>query len=162
MKFHNGGELVLSRQALTELMSAVLETGKPFRFQARGWSMSPFIKDSDVISITSIGENEPRMGEIVAFKRPGSGEVVVHRLIGTSGSDWIIQGDNTPDQEFEKIPPENILGLVTRVQRNGKDTWFGAGPERYPIAWLSRSRLLGPFLKRARSIKAHRFTGKNR
>jgi len=153
LKFDQNNELVLSRRALTEIMTAVLETGKPFRFQARGWSMSPFIKDSDVISISSLGDRKPELGEIVAFTRPGSGEVVVHRLIGKRGNDWLIQGDNTPHIDFELVPEKNILGRVARVQRNGKDRWSGLGPERYLIAWLSRSRTLGMILQQARILK---------
>ena len=36
---------------VAELMTAVLTRGVPFRFQASGVSMSPFIHDNDVITI---------------------------------------------------------------------------------------------------------------
>ena len=46
------GGLSLSGEALIELMRAVLARGLPFRFAARGFSMAPFIRDGDVISVS--------------------------------------------------------------------------------------------------------------
>ena len=43
-----------------------------------------------------------------------------------------------------RIPRENLLGRVTRVERNGKAVWLGLGPERTLIAWLSRRGWLIP------------------
>ena len=50
-----GGELQLSGRALAGLMKNVLARDLPFRFRARGWSMSPFIRDLDVITVKPIG-----------------------------------------------------------------------------------------------------------
>ena len=43
--------LSLSGYVLIELMKAVLEKNVPFRFRGKGFSMSPFIRDGDVITI---------------------------------------------------------------------------------------------------------------
>jgi signal peptidase I len=149
--FH-GDELLLSRKVIIDLMAEILSKGKDFRFRARGWSMTPFIKDGDIISISPIGNNKPKTGEIVAFNRPEVSGLVVHRLIGTSQDMWMIQGDNTPEEKMEFVPEDRILGRVTRVQREGKDVWSGIGPERYLIALLSRLNLLGPMLFQARNF----------
>lgn len=137
-------ELPLSGHALLELMRAVLIKDLPFRFCARGWSMAPFIRDGDVITVAPLQHSLPRVGEVVAFVRPGVEKLIVHRLIARRGAVVFIQGDNGLEIPEEIIPQENLLGTVTRIERNGHNIWMGLGPERYVIAWLSRTRLLIP------------------
>lgn len=138
----SGGELSLSGEALLELMRAVLARSVPFRFRARGWSMDPFIRDGDVITISPLRGVLPRVGEVVAFAWSGTPSVVVHRVVGRRGTGSLIRGDGVPEYADGIIPPQNVLGRVTRVERNGHDIWLGLGPERIVIAWLSRFGLL--------------------
>ena len=135
-------ELPLSGTALLELMRAVLAKGLPFRFCARGWSMAPFIRNGDVITISSLQHSQPRIGEIIAFVRPENEKLVVHRVIARHSTHAIFQGDNDLEYPEEVIPQENLLGKVTKIERNGHKVWMGLGPERYMIAWLSRMKLL--------------------
>jgi hypothetical protein len=137
-------ELPLSGPALLELMRAVLVRGLPFRFRARGWSMAPFIRDGDVITVSPFRRARPGIGEVVAFTRPGTENVVVHRVLSRRGPAAFIQGDSVPGCGDGLIPAENLLGRVTRIERNGQEVWLGLGPERYAIAWLSRTRRLIP------------------
>lgn len=137
-------ELPLSGPALLELMRAVLARGKPFRFCARGWSMAPFIQDGDVITVSPFQRGQPAVGEIVAFVRPGEGTLVVHRIVQRRGLALFIQGDSVPEYADGLVPLENLLGRVTRIEREGRRVWLGLGPERSVIAWLSRARLLVP------------------
>jgi len=138
-------ELPLSGPALLVLLKAVLARGVPFRFCARGWSMAPFIRDGDVITISPLRHTLPGLGEVVAFARPGSGSLVVHRVVARRGAGVLIQGDSAPEHPDGLVLPENLLGRVIRVERGGRDVWLGLGPERYAIAWLSRTRRLKPF-----------------
>ena len=137
-------ELPLSGLALLELMRAVLAKGVPFRFCARGWSMAPFILDGDVITVSPLRQAKPRLGEVVAYVRPGTGNLVVHRVIARRAGAAIIQGDNRLENNDEVIGLENILGRITNVERNEQPVWIGLGPERIFIAWLSREKLLIP------------------
>jgi Peptidase S24-like len=137
-------ELPLSGLALLELMRAVLTRDLPFRFCARGWSMAPFIRDGDVITVAPLQHSLPGVGEVVAFVRPGAEKLVVHRVVARGAAFAFIQGDNGLEYPEEIIPQENLLGTVTRIERNGHNVWMGLGPERYVIAWLSRARLLTP------------------
>jgi hypothetical protein len=136
--------LRLSGQALLGLMREVLARGLPFRFRARGWSMTPFIRDGDVITISPFRNRVPGVGEVVAFIRPAAGNVVVHRVVARHGTASLIQGDSASGYADGIIPAENLVGRVTRVERNGRNVWLGLGPERTVIAWLSRARLLIP------------------
>ena len=137
-------ELPLSGQALLDLTRAVLARGKPIRFRARGWSMAPFIRDGDVITVAPLLQARPGIGEVVAFVRPEDFNLVVHRVVVRRGASVLIQGDNGQDETDGIIPQENLLGRVAQIERNGHPVRLGLGPERFVIAWLSRTRLLVP------------------
>lgn len=138
-------EFTLSGTALVDLAQAVLEKGKSFRFRARGMSMRPFIKDGDVITISPLSGSKPRLGDIAVFIRPQTGKIVIHRVVRKSGGSFLIKGDNV-SQTDGFISLENILGRVTRIERNGRRLNIGMGPERLIIAFLTRSNLLYPLL----------------
>jgi len=153
-----GGELQISGPSLVELLRAVLDKGVPFRFRAKGFSMNPFIKDGDVITIFPLQGSRPRLGDVVAFTHPSTGGIAVHRVVGKKGSYFSIRGDNLPGGN-ETVSYKNLLGFVRNLERNGKNVFFGLGPERRLIALSSRSsilpyllspiwRLIRPFFKR--------------
>lgn len=144
--FSNKGEdLSLSGPALVELLRAVLGKGMPFRFRAKGFSMSPFIKDGDVVTLSPMSAHSPRVGDVVAFLYPGSGKLAIHRVVEKKGGSSLIMGDNCPGPDG-MIPAKNILGCVRKVERDGKKVYLGLGPERFVIAFLTRRRLLFPLL----------------
>lgn len=117
-------EGTLSMPVLVGLLRAVLDKGKPFRFQATGGSMSPFVRDGDVITVSPLSDIPPRLGDVVAFIRPESGKLVVHRVVGKRDGSYLIKGDSAPDCA-DVIPRANILGRVTRVERDGKRVYLG-------------------------------------
>ncbi len=136
-----GGELPLSGDSLTELLRAVLAKGKPFRFRARGWSMSPFIKDGDVVTVSPLGGRRPRTGEIVAFLHPRTGKAAIHRVVRMRDGRFSVRGDNAfgPDGA---LSPDRILGAVTRVERGGRNVRGTGGPASLAVALLSRTGAL--------------------
>ena len=135
----------LSMPVLVELLRAVLERGQPFRFEAPGFSMSPFIQDSDAITVAPLSGAAPHLGDVVAFIRPETGKLVVHRVVGKQDGAFLIQGDNAEETDGP-VPAANVLGRVTRVERDGKRVYLGLGPERYLIALLSCWGLFRPLL----------------
>ena len=138
-------EISLSGPALVELLMAVLDKGMPFRFQAKGVSMTPFIKDEDVITVSPLSGAFPRRGDVVAFTHPGTGRLVIHRVVGKKGRHFLLKGDNVSRVE-NKVPEKNLLGFVTIVERNSKQVFLGLGPERFLIALLTRIGLLSHVL----------------
>jgi signal peptidase I len=140
-----GGELQLSGPDLIELLQAILDKGVPFRFRAKGFSMSPFIKDDDVITVSPLTDGSTHSGDIVAFIRSEMKKLVIHRVVGKQGEYFHIKGDNIPNTD-ELIPKANILGRVTKVERNGRKIYLGLGPEGFLIAFLTRKGLLFPLL----------------
>jgi len=136
-----GSELPLSATSLAVLLRAVLDKGKPFRFCARGYSMSPFVQDGDLVTVAPWSGDAPRMGDVVACLRPDTGTLVVHRVIGQVGDGYLIQGDNTHWADGV-VPRANLLGRVVRVERGGQPVRLGLGPERFVISLLNRMRFL--------------------
>jgi hypothetical protein len=147
----------LSGPALVELLQAIVSKGASFRFQAKGFSMSPFIKDGDVVTVSPVFRVSPGIGKVVAFKRPGTERLVIHRVIGKRKDVYLTKGDDNSAQD-EPVPKTDILGCVTTVERNGRRVSLGLGPERLLIAHLNRRgffplvirpmwSLLRPFLK---------------
>jgi hypothetical protein len=131
-------ELSLSGTSLTELMTSVLAKDRAFRFRAKGWSMSPFVKDGDVITVSPLRGREPRTGEIVAFLHPKSGHAAVHRVVRAAPGTFLLRGDNSEDAEGP-LSGERILGVITKVVRDGKRVKGVRGPWSPVIALLSRS-----------------------
>jgi len=137
-------ELSLSRTALANLLRAVLDKGVPFRFRATGFSMSPFIRNGDVLTVSPLS-GRPHLGDVVAFVKQETGRLAIHRVVGTGAGHCLIRGDNA-SRDDGYVPEANILGRITKVERNGKRNLLGLGPERYVIGVLARKGLLIPSL----------------
>jgi len=138
---------------LAQLLQAVLKKGALFRFRAKGFSMSPFIRDDDVVTVAPLSRNSTRLGDVVAFVSPYTERLTVHRIVGRKGNSYLTQGDRAPESDG-LISNIHILGRVTKVERNGKGVLLGLGPERSLIAFLARkgyfAHLLVPIWRRIR------------
>ncbi len=145
------GELCLSGDSLTQLLRAVMEKGKPFRFRAKGWSMAPFVRDGDVVTVTPLDGRRLKTGEIAAFLHPSTGKIAVHRIIHRKSGYVSLKGDNAFVVDG-RLPSDRIFGSVSRIERYGKNIRLGLGPGRLAIAVLSRSGWLTPGLFAARRI----------
>ena len=140
-----GRDLPLSGPALVQLLRAVLGKGVPVRFRAKGFSMSPFIKNEDVVTLSPLKDASPSVGDVIALVPQGTDKLCVHRVVGKKGDLWVTKGDNSSEAD-ESVPIESILGFATRVERDGKEVFLGLGPERFLIAFLGGRGLLLPLL----------------
>jgi len=140
-----GSDLPLSGRGLVDLLRAVLHKGVPVRFQAKGFSMAPFIKNNDVVTISPLQGTQPSLGDIIAFAHPETQGLCIHRIVRNKDGFFVTKGDNRSETE-ESVPIENILGSITRVERDGKKIFLGLGPERFLIAFLGWRGLLFPLL----------------
>ena len=52
---------------LLELSRDFLRKGKSVRFQAKGWSMRPFIRDGDFIVVSPIENSSIKTGDMVFY-----------------------------------------------------------------------------------------------
>jgi ribosomal protein S18 acetylase RimI-like enzyme len=152
-----GGELHLSNLGQLELIKGMMERGVPLRTMVRGFSMQPFIRDGDVVTISPLKGKEASPGDVVAFVQPESGRLAVHRVISRAHSGFLIRGDNCPHADGT-VSPENILGYVTRIERCGRDVRVGLGFSGILIAVLNG----GDYLMRIKRLYflPHRIVGR--
>ena len=138
-------ELKLSGGVLSDLMQDVLARGALFRFQAKGRSMSPFVKDQDILTLTTPNQKPPAVGDIAAVRRRDRNALIVHRIVKISQDGYLLKGDNQrkPDGVF---PNNDIIGIVSSIKRNKKKACFCSRPARLLIAVLSRTGILNSFL----------------
>ena len=143
----------LPNGAVRELMIPLLAAGQEFRFRARGASMSPFIRDGDVLTVSPLAIGEPRVADVVAVFDAEKAELIIHRVIDRRRSSWLIRGDNT-DEADGYFEADAILGKVRRVERQGLETHLPIGPFRFLIAALNRTQILRPALNLFRRARA--------
>lgn len=109
--------------------------------------MFPFIRDGDVISVTCHADGQPGIGDVIVFLQGADGRPIVHRLIDFRPGGYILKGDQYPlSQSDGVIPKTHLIGIVSKIERKGKEVRFGLGLERFGIAWLSRLGALTPLV----------------
>lgn len=143
--------LILKRGNFNSLARDIVAKGVPFRFKAEGYSMSPFIRHNDIVTIVPSFQVPIDTGDIVAFSQPGTDRLLVHRVIKKAGRGFLASGDNIAKHDG-LVLSEHIIGLVKKIERHGRHIHLGLGPEKYVIAFMSRNGLLYPFLKIVRNV----------
>jgi signal peptidase I len=63
-----------------------------------GTSMLPTFEEGDLVVVVSVPYGDLRIGDIIVYNPPCAitGESVIHRIIGFSGSGVVTKGDNNP------------------------------------------------------------------
>jgi len=138
---HGGGELPLSAGDLEILLRAVTERNVPFRFQARGFSMTPFIRDRDVLTAVPILLDDASVGDVAVFTHPESRKLTVHRIVARTSEGFLMKGDGSLESDGV-ISESKILARIVRIERKGYEESRGLGPGRGLLAVLSRYGLL--------------------
>ena len=128
------------------LLTAVCGKKSLFRFTARGSSMSPVIRDKDVLVITPPSEKRPCTGDVVALISPLSKKLVVHRIVGKRGNFFLIKGDNIHDCDGYYHKKE-IHGYVIKVIKPGGKVYAHPLFVNKVIAFFSRVRLFTFFCR---------------
>ncbi len=107
--------------ALVEISAEILRSGRAVRFQARGDSMSPLVRDGDVLTVHPADAGSIRLGDVVLFT-DGHGRPLVHRVIrkvaSPEGIRFTVQGDRVV-QPDGVIPAAQVYGRVTAIERAG-------------------------------------------
>ena len=108
--------LNLKREDFTFIAQEVLGRGRILRFKAKGGSMSPFIRNGDVVEVVPL-KGKINIGDVVLY-RSSYGNPVVHRVIYRNTESIITKGDSVsnPDQ---LILSKQVLGRVVTVEKNG-------------------------------------------
>jgi hypothetical protein len=128
-------DISVGRDELYELASAVLGRGASFSFVANGVSMLPFVHGGDRLTIAPCRAEELIRGEIAFYVGEGGG-LMAHRVLGRSrdGVTLLTRGDavwRVP----ERVPPSQVLGRVTRIQRGGRRRTLGLASRLTASVW---------------------------
>jgi hypothetical protein len=137
---------------LGELLRDILATGLCCRFRSKGHSMSPFVEDGDIVTVSPLRDACATFGRLVAFHCPRTGKLIIHRVIGTKGNQYLTKGDNASEPDC-LIPKKDVLGCVWQIERNGRRIYLGLGMERLAIGFLSRMGLLCSFVRSWRWVR---------
>ncbi|MFM6345856.1 MAG: S26 family signal peptidase, partial [Dolichospermum sp.] len=79
-----------------------------------GWSMSPVLKQGDVIGYSPSSGYE--LGDIIVFKYRS--QIVAHRLLSISNTQLIVKGDNYFKTD-DLIKPTDVIGVAKFLMRRG-------------------------------------------
>ena len=138
----------LPNEIIVDLMKAVFLQGSKFKFQAKGASMEPFIRDGDILTVVSINEVAPKIGKVVAYIDPQSRKMILHRIVAEDGSSFLIKGDNSASREDGWVAKAQLLGVVSSVEREEHEVRLGLKFGGRLIAFLSKNKLLTRIINR--------------
>jgi signal peptidase I len=125
------------RALLLQLVESCLEAGAEARFEAQGRSMLPLIRPGDLVRVRSTSEQGPKLGDVVAVLGMPAGGLLLHRVIRVRDGRLLLRGDNTTVDNGE-CSVDDVLAVVSGVERKGRPVRFGAGRWRTPVVWLVR------------------------
>ena len=138
--------MVTARRSVDELAMQVLRRDGHLRITARGSSMMPFIRDGDVVRITTTESTEVGVGDVVCYEKP-PGRLFLHRVIGRNGDGFVAKGDALAFTEL--VERAHVLGKVTTVERHGR----GRRLDTRTARWRNRAiAVLSPLLPRLLSL----------
>lgn len=108
--------LNLKREDFASITQEVLGRGRTLRFRAKGGSMSPFIRNGDVVEVVPL-EGKINLGNIVLY-RSSYGNTVIHRVIQRGKKSIITKGDSVPNSD-QPLLSKQVLGRVVAIEKNG-------------------------------------------
>lgn len=112
---------MMSMNTFLTISRELFEQGKSVRFKVQGWSMRPFVRNGDLVTVSPVENSPVKMGDVV-FYSTGENKVIVHRVVGkyekNNKANMLIKGDacfGLPD----RVDSTNVLGKVVAIERNG-------------------------------------------
>ena len=107
--------ILLSSKEVADFLQETCKKGIPFKFTAKGMSMSPFICDGDSLIIEPFTKKEnPGIGDIVAFINPVRGNLIIHRVIKKQHKQYLLKGDNVYSHDGY-CDNKDIHGIVKKI-----------------------------------------------
>lgn len=108
--------LNLKREDFASIAQEVLGRGRILKFKAKGGSMSPFIRNGDVVEVVPV-KGKINLGDIILY-HSSYGNPVVHRVIQRNKGSIITKGDSVPGSD-QPILSKQVLGRVAAIEKNG-------------------------------------------
>ena len=108
--------LNLKRRDFAFIAQDVLGRGRALRFKAKGGSMSPFIRNGNVVEVVSV-KGKVNFGDIILY-HSSYGNSIIHRVIQRNKESIITKGDSVPSSD-QPIFSKQVLGRVVSIEKNG-------------------------------------------
>lgn len=135
---------VIANEVLLEEAAALMTEGREVSFTPLGSSMLPFIRGGrDSVTLRKV--STVKVGDIALIRLTGP-RYVLHRVIAVTPETVTLMGDGNLSGT-ESCPPEEVLGIVTAIQRGkrviqpGDGKWWRRIPrffKRYFLAIYRR------------------------
>jgi hypothetical protein len=104
-----------------------------------GSSMNPFLRSGDLLEVVPLS-HELSHGDVIYFRSPDGGKMVVHRIVGLTAAGAITRGDNNADNDPTPVPLEAIEGLVVAAHRGQRRFSVPGGRQGLARASLGKAR----------------------
>ncbi|NOZ06345.1 MAG: hypothetical protein GXP41_08355 [Chloroflexi bacterium] len=125
-------EIDLGALDFLDLATEILERGDRLRFRAHGCSMTPFIRDGDLVEVEPVSAEDVALGDIL-FLHDARGTPVVHRAIGrlhcAEGVRILPKGD-AHMQPDTPVDAGQVLGRVVALEGRGRRIDLRTGRRR--------------------------------
>ena len=108
--------LNLKREDFASIAQGVLSRGRVLRFRAKGGSMSPFIRNGDIVEVVPV-KGKINLGDVVLY-RSSHGNSIIHRVIQRGKESIITKGDSVPSSD-QPVLFRKVLGRVLSIEKNG-------------------------------------------
>ena len=107
-------EIVFSSAGLGVLLTAVCRKQKAFKFRAKGGSMSPFIRNNNLIIIKPYTKY-PEVGDVAAYISVETKQMFVHRIIKQLKNGYYVFKGDSNKQSDDIVHIDAIYGYVESV-----------------------------------------------
>ncbi len=111
------------QQLALELAQGSLTEAGLLRLRVSGESMVPALRPGDRVVIHPILVQDLQVGDLLSFRQGPA--VVTHRVVRSSGRDFLTKGDNLR-QPDAPVSPQEVLGRVVQVEQDGKVRSFSS------------------------------------
>ncbi len=125
---------VAHQQTAVELVREELAQGALLRLRVSGQSMAPLVERGDLVLVQRVTPADLRRGDLLLVEQ--GGDFLVHRLVANDTHGVRTKGDKSSYADLP-LPPQDVLGRVVAVERDGRRIELGRG------WWPLVNRLLG-------------------
>jgi len=105
------------------IFKETLNKNRGIQFPATGSSMYPTLREGDILRVRRIKYHEARIGDILAYERPGSKKILVHRLVKKFEDSLLTLAESGPPRSYDlPLRPDNpIIGRVVAIERGKRE-----------------------------------------
>lgn len=130
------------------IMQEVFSRGKDITFTPSGTSMLPMLDGRDDTVTLSPVSGRLRRYDVAFYRRPESGQPVLHRMVGfDKDGGYIFSGDGQYTYEYG-ITDDNVLAVMTAFTHHGKERRIDSLSYRIYIHFMMCKKRLRIFATR--------------